>query len=495
MRASVPRRALTLPLLSLVVGVALIYVGFLPPVVIAPDERSMLAVSVSALDGHITVPAQMGSPGPDGRVYSRWYPLNSALALPFVAVGRAIANLMKLPVIYVTAPFAILLTILNASFATALVMLLAVRMGASSRAAFLAALTFAFGTVMLLYGRTFFADPLLAALTALAGWTALGNDRRSTAVEFAAGTLAVLAKPTGIVVGGVGAIFHLWRREWSRALACASGTATGLVLYGGYNFVRFGNPLTFGPKWDGFTLCCVREAAVGLLVSPGRGLVWYCPVAIIGLIGAVREARQGRPGGALVLGTFAAYFALHAVWGQWQGGWSWGPRLLVPVLPGLAAAAALGSRPWRRLLIAAALVGLVVNAPTLAWSFERYLAVAYERGVGEAPLIWSWADAPLTNAWPSAVAQYQQAAASDVGAVLNLAGTDDVAASKAEVFRVVPLWWWMLPLVGVPRAAGAVVSLMLIGAGLMAFVRGWRVLPVEAVASPPVGHSYAPQAL
>jgi len=487
----VSRRALTVPVLSLVLGVVLIYVGFLPPVIISADERSMLAVSVSALDGHINVPAQMGSVGPDGRVYSTWYPLNSALALPFVAVGRALAHLVKLPVIYVTAPFAILLTILNASLGTALVMLLALRMGASSRAAFLAALTFAFGTVMLTYGRSFFADPLLAALTALAGWTALGNGRRSTVVEFAVGSLAVLAKPTGIVVGGVGAVFHLWRREWTRALACASGTATGLVLYGAYNFVRFGNPLTFGPKWDGFTLCCVREAVVGLLVSPGRGLLWYCPVAIIGLVAAVREARQGRPGGALVLGTFAGYFALHSVWGQWQGGWSWGPRLLVPVLPGLAAAAALGSRGWRRLLVAAAVLGLVINAPTLAWSYHRHLAVSYERGVSEAALIWSWADAPLTNGWPSAVAQYEQAAASDVGAVLKLAGTDDVSASKAEVFRVVPLWWWMLPLVGVPRAAGALVSLILIAAGLIAFTRGWRALPVEAVVSPPVGHGYA----
>jgi hypothetical protein len=52
----------------------------------------------------------------------------------------------------------------------------------------------------------------------------------------------------------------------------------------------------------------------------------------------------------------------------------------------------------------------------------------------------------------------------------------------------------LLSLVGVPRAVGAVVSLILIGAGLMAFARGWRVSPVEAVASSPVGHSYAPQA-
>jgi len=304
----------------------------------------------------------------------------------------------------------------------------------------------------------------------------------------------VLAKPTGIVVGGVSAVFHVWRREWTRALACASGTVTGLVLYAVYNFVRFGNPLMFGPKWDGFTLCCVREAAVGLLVSPGRGLVWYCPVAIIGVIGAVREARQGRPGGALVLGMFAGYFALHAVWGEWQGGWSWGPRLLVPVLPGLVAAAALGSRAWRRSLIAAALLGLVINAPTLAWSYQRYLAFAYERGVSDTALIWSWADAPITNGWSSAAAQYRQAAVSDVRAVLDLAGTDDESASKAEVFRVVPLWWWMLPLVGVPRAAGAVVSLILVAGGLLAFARGWLALPLDTVASRPVG-PYASQGL
>jgi hypothetical protein len=457
-------------------SVFLTYLAFLPPLVIAPDERSMLAVSLAMLDGGLSVPQAMGSPGVDGRYYSNWYPLNSVLALPASAVARAAGARLGLDPMYVAAPLAIVLTAAATALTAATVFTLARALGAQGTVAFIAAIGYAFGTIVLAYGRTFFADPLLAFLAALGTLDAI--TRRGGWRPAAVAALAVLAKPTGIVVGPTVAAYHLWRREVRPAVASLAGSVVGFGVYAAYNAMRFGNPLTFGQRWDGFTLCCIPQALAGLAISPGRGLLWYAPIAALGLVVTLARLRRA-PHLALVAGVFFGFLGLHAVWGQWQGGWSWGPRLLLPAVPGLVAAAALAPR---RVLTAAAVVGFVVNAPLLVSSYQRYTAFAADRGVSAHAQVWSFADAPLLNAWGSAAAQIDTATRSDVRALVREAGVDERRAADAEVYRVVPVWWWMLPVAGIPRAAGLVVALGLMASGLWAFRRAWQTARVGAAA-------------
>src|SRR5665213_1520202 len=76
----------------LMVGAALIYLAFLPAGIYSIDGNSMLAVAESVVShGTITVPANIGVPGRGGAIYSALYPLQSILAIPFVAVGTAFA--------------------------------------------------------------------------------------------------------------------------------------------------------------------------------------------------------------------------------------------------------------------------------------------------------------------------------------------------------------------------------------------------------------------
>jgi len=69
--------------------------------------------------------------------------------------------------------------------------------------------------------------------------------------------------------------------------------------------------------------------------------------------------RRDRPATSLLIALFVAVFGLAATWWSWQGGWSWGPRL---VIPGVALVlVALG--PWigasrTRLRLAGALFAL-----------------------------------------------------------------------------------------------------------------------------------------
>lgn len=457
----------------LVAGVFLIYASVLRPVLISPDERSMLAVSLRLLDGDLSVPADMGSVGPDGRVYSNWYPLASVIAMPAVALGRSAAVAAGLPPIYVAAPFAALTTVAVTAIGSLMVWLLALRLGGSPSLALQSGVIYAFGTVLLFYGRSFFADPLLATLVTGGLWSALGTGRRASRGTMACTALAVLAKPTGIVLGGAIAAWHVTQRQWQRAGAALSGALIGLAIYGVYNWLRFGDAATFGQRWGGFTLCCVPEAVTGLLVSPGRGLLLYSPISALALWALLRAWRT--PPAQLVIAVVAGFVAVHAVWGDWLGGWSWGSRLLVPMLGALCASIVLAPPRLGRLVPVLGLAGCILNAPTLVWSFHQLAGESAVNGTSERDRVWAPGTSQLVQAWPSAVASVQRARQVDARTVIAAAGTNDSGADSAEVYKVVPVWWWLTPAVGVPLwiSASLAFALMLSGAGLL--WRAWRI--------------------
>jgi hypothetical protein len=115
-----------------------------------------------------------------------------------------------------------------------------------------------------------------------------------------------------------------------------------------YDLLRFGNPLETGygaqasagafttPLWVG---------VYGLLLSSGKGLLWFAPavwLAPAGIAAMVRSrqhseaARRGddvrRAGWAIVLAWAVGLFT-YGRFQHWGGDGSWGPRYLVPLLP------------------------------------------------------------------------------------------------------------------------------------------------------------------
>src|SRR6516164_1340320 len=98
--------------LSVSLGLALLFLAFLPPGIYSIDGNSMLAVAESLVVNHdVTVPPGLGSVGSDGRFYSNWYPLLSFLSLPFVAVAYLCSHLLNLPFHYLAAIFASLIQV------------------------------------------------------------------------------------------------------------------------------------------------------------------------------------------------------------------------------------------------------------------------------------------------------------------------------------------------------------------------------------------------
>jgi hypothetical protein len=140
--------------------------------------------------------------------------------------------------------------------------------------------------------------------------------------------------------------------------AAAAGFFPALVLAGLANWLRFGSLIEtgYGEEASRF-ISPLLGGLRGLLLSPGRSLFLFAPIALLGIL-AVR--RLTAPALLLCLATPLVHVLVIARWHSWPGGASWGPRLLLPVLPLLAAPAVLLPA---RATIAALALGTLVNLP------------------------------------------------------------------------------------------------------------------------------------
>jgi hypothetical protein len=224
-----------------------------------------------------------------------------------------------------------------------------------------------------------------------------------------------------------------------------------LALVVVYNLIRFHAPLETGygeeaGAWSTPFFVGLR----GLLLSPGRGALWYCPALIAGFAFLPRLWRRSREA-ALIAGLSLPVLALlYARWWLWEGGWCWGPRFLLPGLP-LAllplAAFFLGEgRAFLRRLTAGlmglsaliALSALLVNfADFYAW-MRRYAqahaevlaARGYENYYGL--LRWEWDCSPLIAYWSFPVRNHPLVA-SAIGSPGVILGLFTLAAIAAVV--------------------------------------------------------------
>jgi hypothetical protein len=78
-----------------------------------------------------------------------------------------------------------------------------------------------------------------------------------------------------------------------------------------------------------------------LFVSPDRGILWYAPIALLGIWG-LAWSYAGHPSVMNVLAGIAGVTAvLYSLWGDPQGGWAFGSRYLIPAYAVLCVGVAL----------------------------------------------------------------------------------------------------------------------------------------------------------
>ena len=355
------------------------------------DGQAVLAVAVSAarfgaadIDaiGHtewlLTESGSMGVRGADGALYAKKGPTPSLLLLPFVWAADA------LPWLTVRAT-AMLFNALVTTAAAVSLHSFARRLGYGEWAALAVALAYGAATFAITYVKTLFGEPLAALLLLLAvmcahAWRASGGRWRLAA----AGGLLALGAGVNLVYALLAlplALHLFWPPQRSRrwllnTLAFAAPLAAAAVLFGLYNWARFGGLFASGYGFDageGF-ITPLSVGLYGLLLSPYRGVFWYSPLLLLAVPGWFifrrRHARLAR----LILALAAVQLVTFALWWSWHGGVAWGPRFLLVPLPllMLTLAPVFEAAGRRRALLAAviALAALSVGVQLLGALYD-----------------------------------------------------------------------------------------------------------------------------
>ena len=100
-----------------------------------------------------------------------------------------------------------------------------------------------------------------------------------------------------------------------------------------FNISRYGDPFNTGYLPEETFSAILWQGILGQLVSPGRGLLLYCPILILSLGGIIPLLRRARAEAIVALTIIVIHLLLYGKWFMWHGGFAWGPRFMIPTLP------------------------------------------------------------------------------------------------------------------------------------------------------------------
>jgi hypothetical protein len=322
----------------------------------------------------------------------------SLLSVPFYVLGRAGAQLVEPDE---RDQFVRTTTFFTNSLLLALtavvVALLARELFDRPGAALLLGYVYAFGTYALGNAQTYLTEIGTSLFVAFACWLAIRAwTREGLLLPLACGLsigMAFLVRPSAglfLPVLGLCLVATVWvRRRFVQALVAGALYSLGALAVVGINAVfawwRFGDPTDLGyqkvyqdnPLVSGFT---------GQVWSLGKGVIWYAPIVLLSVVGAVLLVRRRTPEVLLLVGVALANTLFYARVPFWPGDNSWGPRYTLIILP-VVVPLAIGVLHWswgRRAILVAGVVGFVLaGLPGTLVNFNVvYIEANRELGAG-----------------------------------------------------------------------------------------------------------------
>ncbi|NNJ12445.1 hypothetical protein EKD04_019145 [Chloroflexales bacterium ZM16-3] len=356
MAESVVGRRSSQPMLAIFLLLAGIYLLTSGGHTYASDEEQIFGVTTSLVEhGSFALNAGTGEPP----IYSSYGPGQSVLAVPLYVAGHAVATAFPpWGEAYITRAIISWFNPLVTAAVAALVCLAALRLGYGARPATAVALIYGLATMAWPHSKTFFTEPLASGLTFAAfvvlleggGWGMRAGQRQIRYII--SGILATLACTVKIQSGlalpllGLYVLYQAYqqaketRRPSSFILPASSfalGAAVGLGALGLYQWALFGSPLSSGyGNASGVFSGDWAKGLYGLLLSSGKGIVWYAPPLALMPLGLIWLYRRDRAA-ALLCGSMAlATLLFYGKVTFWHGDGAWGPRYLNMALPFMA---------------------------------------------------------------------------------------------------------------------------------------------------------------
>jgi hypothetical protein len=337
--------------------------------------RSLVETHSFALDLDCDAVQQYAQVGNDGQCYSKYDVGMAITSLPLYLVGRLFSgpappdyDALSLPRLFVST----LNQFVTAATCT-IIYLIGFHLTGSCRRAL--ELTFLYGltTIAWPYATTYFSQPLIGLLLLTAFYQLLSRyNKLSVLLAGVTLGLALLTRIDAfplVFLIGLYALYKFRQRmqSWREIIVSLSLLALPIVLsfvailvlnqwrYGKLIHNTYASEGWTGDFWQGI---------YGLLFSPGRGIIFYSPLVLLGVPGLWMLWQKGlKSESGLIMGLILIQVMTYAFWWTWDGGWVWGPRFLVSTQPFLI----IGLQPWlekdrlRPMLVILAMLGFSIQ--------------------------------------------------------------------------------------------------------------------------------------
>jgi hypothetical protein len=251
-----------------------------------------------------------------------------------------------------------------AAFAGSLIYVLCLYLTGRKLKSFFITLAVAMGTIYFPFSGNFISHPLAAAVLFCAFFLIFQvktipniqtDDWRLFLIGFLLGFALITEYQTALIVLPLVGYFYyalVQQKQTLRRIARSSlfpilGGVIPLVVLMTYNKICFGSPLAIGYSYEsdaGFQ-SAMAQGFMGihtpdlrvlyyLTIHPFMGLFWQSPVLIFSILGFyfMFQNKQYRGEAVMIILAFLLYLLMNSGYYMWWGGWSSGPRLLIPVL-------------------------------------------------------------------------------------------------------------------------------------------------------------------
>ncbi len=275
-----------------------------------------------------------------------------------------------------------------------------------------------FSTMLWPYVKTFYPQPsvtflLLLCFYAALQWKQTSQERWLWTMAIASG-LGILFRLSFMVVLVPVCGYLTWsvsptlRWKWIKPQSVGLGIGVGITA--AYNWLRFGSLFETGYHEVAWTNPPI-VGLYGLLFSPGKGILFYAPMLILLIVAGRVFSQKYRSELFLIYGLWGVLLAFYAPYNFWTGGFNWGPRFLMPIIPLsflplgvlLENIEMKGSKLIFHIFF---LVGLIIQIPAIIVDHSRYLfqqfseqdtTSAYGRTILEMEY------SPVVRQWPTAI--------------------------------------------------------------------------------------------
>ena len=336
------------------------------------DGRSMFEVTKSIVESRsLAVDARYGFPGVGGRYYaSHGIGLPLAGIVPYLA-ARPLERYTGLGASGTEAVVASCMPLIAGLLVLAVYRLARI-LGADIQSAMLVSAGAVCGTYLLAFSKEYFGEPLATLFVVLSMSAAIS---RRPALSGTAAAAAALTRPPLFAFAPV-LVWQVWREDgWQAAVKATVPVIAGVAVALGYNAARFGDPLQFGYEGLGFTTPLLHGLS-GVLFHPEKSVFLFAPIVVLVPFGLYYVFRTSRSAFWLIAGQLVLTLVISVKWIDWYGGWTWGPRTLLPgIIPAVVPLApwATADRLRRRAVVFLLLFGFLVSAPTLLVSQRAQL--------------------------------------------------------------------------------------------------------------------------